>query len=150
MRAKLFRAVPFARAGIQKYLARELGVPGEDVIEVMRPPAEVRRSAGTFEGVPITMDHPPCMVAADTLDRYAVGMVSAVRYDSRTDQLRGDLLVWDPVAIHSIASGRRELSGGYEAEYDEDGPGFRQRDIKGNHLAIVPLGRSGSAQRIGG
>lgn len=150
MRAKLFRSVPFARSGTQQYLASELGMPGSGFISVDRPADEVRRSSPSFEFTPITVGHPDDMVSARDIDSLTVGIVSAVHFDDASQQLRGDLLIWDQAAISSIANGLRELSAGYLAEYVEHGSGFIQRDIIGNHVAIVPRGRSGSAQRIGG
>lgn len=150
MRAKLFRDVPFARAGRQYYEARELGVEGNSPVAVDREATEVARSASSFEGVPLTMGHPPDTLDETTAPAAAVGMVSNVRFDRETSQLRGDLLIWNEQAIRQVADGVRELSGGYEAEYQESGDGtYRQANIRGNHVAVVPRGRSGSAQRIG-
>ena len=150
MKAKLFRDVPFARTGWQQYMASELGQSGERLLSVFRSPAEVARSAVTFEGVPITMDHPASLLTDKETDQQGIGLVSSVRFDDSTGQLRGDLIIWDQEAIGSIASGVRELSGGYDAEYHPRASGeLEQFNIKGNHVAIVPAGRSGSAQRIG-
>lgn len=53
-------------------------------------------------------------------------------------------------AITAVANGVRELSGGYRAQYeDQPGGGLEQYNIRGNHVAIVPKGRSSEAQRIG-
>lgn len=150
MRAKLFRAVPFARSGPQAYQAHELGGDGDGVVTVDRPASEVAASAPTFEGVPLTMGHPSDPVDRDSVDRHAVGLVSGVRFDADTGQLRGDFLVWEPQAVRQVADGIRELSAGYKAEYDADGRGFVQRDIRGNHVALVEQGRAGAAVRIGG
>ena len=142
MRVKLFRAVPFARAGYQEYVAHELGRAGSDVLKVYRPPGEVKRSAQSFNGVPVTVDHPDGGVSGDSVSRDMVGIVSAPFYD--------EFLIWEEQAIAAIADGLRELSGGYAADYKETAKGLEQRDILGNHVALVPKGRSGSAQRIGG
>lgn len=146
MRAKLFRDVPLARTGTQTYAGQELGISG-GMVEVDRPVDEVRRSVPTFEGTPLTMGHPPELLDAGMAD-VAVGLVSGVRFDGQ--QVRGDLLVWDDAAVQAIKQGKRELSAGYEAEYTYEGDGYVQRDIRGNHVALVPRGRSGAAQRIGG
>lgn len=150
MKAKLFRSVPFARTGLQYYAAAELNEPGDGLIAVNRTTAEVKRSAPSFEGVPITMDHPSEMVNAQSLENCAVGLITSVHFDQASQQLKGDILIWDPVAIHSVSAGRRELSAGYEADFDKTATGFTQTKIKGNHVALVPQGRSGAAQRIGG
>lgn len=151
MKAKLYRGVPFARTGWQNYLGSELDLPSEGgMVRVFRSDNEVRRSAASFEGVPITVDHPPGLLTADNAGQAAAGIVSAVMFDHQTQQLKADLLIWNVDAIQSVASGIRELSGGYSAEYQPTGPGtYDQTEIKGNHVALVPAGRSGSAQRIG-
>ena len=148
MRAKLFRDVPFARSGPQAYHADEIGVDGHGLIAVDRPPAAVAASATSFEGVPITMDHPSVLLNAEAVEREAVGLISDVRFDD--GRLRGDLLIWREDAIRAVADGVRELSAGYTAEYQRDGEGYRQSGIKGNHIALVRRGRAGRAVRIGG
>ena len=150
MRAKLFRAVPFARTGWQNYAGPEIDKHGRALVRVFRSAEEVRRSAPTFEGAPITVDHPPSLLSTDSAGEAAAGIVSGVVFDERSGQLRGDLLIWDAEAIRSVANGIRELSGGYAADYHERGQDFEQFNIRGNHVALVPKGRSGSAQRIGG
>lgn len=150
IRAKLFRAVPFARIGPHDYASHEISQPGHGIVSVERPMAEVRLSASTFEGVPLTLDHPPDLLTPEAAEQAAVGLVSAVQFDEQRGQLKGDLLIWDEQAIKLVAQGLRELSGGYKAEYEPTGGGYRQRNIRGNHVALVPKGRSGAAQRIGG
>lgn len=150
MRAKLFRQVPFARTGWQQYMADELELPDGGLVKVYRPEREVKRSADTFEGVPITVDHPSDLLTEDNAAQAAVGLVSGVGFDSVSQQLKADLLIWEPEAIRQVADGIRELSGGYKAKYQPRGPNeYEQTDIRGNHVALVPAGRSGSAQRIG-
>lgn len=146
MRAKLFRQVPFARSGPQEYLGSELGLEGNGVVTVDRPELEVAKSAPTFEGVPLTMDHPGELMKAEDVDATAVGLASDVTFAD--GYLRADLLLWDEKAIRAVSDGIRELSAGYEAEYQKDGAAYRQQDIQGNHIAIVPVGRAGSAVRI--
>lgn len=151
MRAKLFRAVPFARTGIQWYRANEIGGNGDKMVAVERDRDTVSRSAGTFEGAPVTVNHPPDLLAPEQSKREAVGLVSGVAFDASTDQLRGDFLLWDADAIRHVADGLRELSAGYWSEYVPNGDGsYYHTGIKGNHVALVPAGRSGVAQRIGG
>ena len=60
--------VPVARTGVQEYLPEELGLPGngppgnsEMFVPVYRPPEEVfsPETIASFEGMPVTNDHPP-------------------------------------------------------------------------------------------
>ena len=57
--------VPVARSGTQEYLPRELGLPPvrgdpNELIPVERPPEEVfsKETIASFEGMPVTNDHP--------------------------------------------------------------------------------------------
>ncbi|RZU98776.1 DUF2213 domain-containing protein [Spiribacter vilamensis] len=149
MKAKLFRKVPFARTGQQTYMASELGMTGDAMVTVDRPAVAVQASAESFNGVPVTIDHPPALMDSQAVQRDAVGLVSEVTFDGATGQLKGDLLVWDAKAIRAIAQGTRELSAGYTAEYRADGSRYRQESVVGNHIALVKHGRAGSAVRIG-
>ena len=60
--------VPVARTGPQEYLPDELGLPsGPGVISVFRPESEVfsPETIASFEGMPVTNDHPPDGVTID-------------------------------------------------------------------------------------
>lgn len=60
-----------------------------------------------------------------------------------------DLLIYDAVLIAEIENGKREVSCGYECENVpcEDGRIY-QRNITGNHIAVVSAGRAGSQVAI--
>ncbi len=66
------------------------------------------------------------------------------------DILLADLLITDKAAIESVRAGLREVSCGYDADYEQIEPGRgRQRNIIGNHVALVEKGRCGSRCAIG-
>ena len=55
-----------------------------------------------------------------------------------------DLLIKDANLISDVESGMlREVSCGYLCEYVPDGSGYKQQNIRGNHVAVVPRGRAG-------
>ncbi len=122
-----------------------------------RPSAEVFRanSRETFLGRPVTVDHPPVMVTARNARQFAVGTVLDVpRQDGI--YLATKLSIIDAAAIAAIEAGKSQLSCGYECELDMV-PGISpegerydavQRDIVGNHLAIVDNARAGSGAHI--
>lgn len=65
-------------------------------------------------------------------------------------QMSDDLIVKDENAIQLIEDGLREVSCGYDAEYEQTEPGkAEQVDITGNHVALVPKGRAGNRCAIG-
>ena len=148
-----------ARTGIQEYLARELGMDGDQmrVIRVYRPADEVFADASlaSYESADVTNTHPPQLVTADTYKQHAVGIVRS-KGRKEGEFVVVDMIVKDARAIKDIESGKCELSAGYTAIYDEapgvteDGEAydFIQRDIRINHVAIVERARAGAQARV--
>jgi hypothetical protein len=142
---------PIARTGEYEYLASELGIQGNnDIVKVFRPPEEVFSlpAIASFNGKSITDNHPPVLLDARNNGIYEKGTVINVRQGNgdESDLLLGDLIIKDPQLIEEIESGRKkEISCGYDCIYDEDEQGrLVQRQIRGNHVAIVENGRAGS------
>lgn len=150
------RNVPIARAGNQEYLGREIGLTGSDagqVITVRRPPEEVFSDAAlaSFEGKPVTNDHPPDLIGPDDVSFYEKGHAQVVRRGAGEwqDYVVADLHIHDRELINAIQGGKREISCGYECDYvrDEDGT-YSQKNIRGNHIAVVDRGRAGKRAAI--
>jgi len=140
------RDVPIARIGTQDYLARELGLDGEPdrPVTVERRPEDVFDPAAiaSFEGKDVTYTHPPEMLAAGNQSAYSKGHAENVRREG--DFLVADLHLKDPTLISEVRNGiLREVSCGYLCDYTPSGAGYRQANIRGNHIAIVPRGRAG-------
>ena len=141
-----------ARTGVLTYEEEEGGVQRE-----YRPESEVlsEESWRTFEGAPVTIDHPPAgeLVTPETWRELAVGYVTNVRPDGQ--RIAADLVIEDAAAIAAIERGELlEVSAGYRADLDPapgnvDGQAYDvvQRTIRGNHVALGPegWGRSGPA-----
>ena len=149
-------SVPIARTGWQKYLASEIGLEGSQILDVWRDPSDVfsEQTMASFEGKAVCDGHPPTSVTAENHSAFDRGHLQNVRravLEDGTEALVADLVVTDPTLIHKIETGLRELSCGYSCNYYEmtDRPGcYRQTDIRGNHVAVVPNGRAGSDIRI--
>lgn len=140
------RDVPIARIGTQDYLARELGLDGEPdrPVTVERRPEDVFDPAAiaSFEGKDVTYTHPPEMLAPENQSSYSKGHAENVRRAG--DFLVADLHLKDPTLISEVRNGiLREVSCGYLCDYTPSGAGYRQTNIRGNHIAIVPRGRAG-------
>ena len=138
--------VPIARTGPQEYLARELALDGdpERVVSVDRRPEDVFEAAtlASFEGKPVTDEHPPENVGPENFAAYTKGHVQNVRRVGK--HIVGDLYINDAVLASEVKNGaKREVSCGYLCEYVPDGAGYRQTKIRGNHVAVVPRGRAG-------
>lgn len=143
--------VPIARTGSQQYLRSELGLLDGDtnsIVDVMRTEAEVFAAAtiASFEGKPVTDDHPPVSVTAENIVAYGNGHAQNIRRGTgeESDLLLADLVINAPKLIQEIQNGRREISCGYDCEYMQDEQGrLYQSSIRGNHVAVVPAGRAG-------
>lgn len=122
-------------------IRRELRLP-EDVFEPV--------SLESFHGVPVTNDHPPGMITARNARQYAVGsQLGAIVRDE--DHVRSRLSVFDGDTIDSMGAGKTQVSCGYTCDTVEQ-PGVHplygpydaiQKNIRGNHIAIVDRGRAG-------
>ena len=142
--------VPVARTGTQEYLPEELGLaPGGGPVSVYRPEEEVFAPACTasFEGMPVTDDHPAFSegVNAENIRYLQKGHAHNIRRGTgkEADLLLADLIITDPVLIEEILNGKREISCGYTYSLREEGGRYVQREIRGNHIAVVNAGRAG-------
>ena len=140
--------VPVARTGTQEYLPEELGVSGSAMIPVYRPEAEVfsPETVASFEGMPVTNDHPPEGVDVSNIRALQKGHAHNVRRGTgdESDLLLADLIITDPHLIDQILDeGKREISCGYTYELCEENGTYIQRKIRGNHVAVVDAGRAG-------
>ena len=148
--------VPITRTGEFVYKGSEL--TGNDGKPLVDPTADglvkIQRDADqvfsdetirSFEGKPLTIDHPKGFVTPENWSDLAHGTIQNVRRGEQGDLLLADILVTTAEAIELIKSGQREISCGYDAEYEQIAVGRgRQTDIIGNHVAIVSRGRAGS------
>lgn len=138
------------RVGIQMYKNADGTIRRE-----LRPPEEVFNadSLKSFAGKPVTDEHPGEPVTAKNAKRLSVGtMQGEGRQDG--DNVVAPIIVHDGEMIDKILKGgKRELSLGYRVNLEET-PGVWngqeydaiQRNIRVNHLAIVPRGRAGNAR----
>lgn len=147
--------VPIARTGTMVYAAGELGLSGDPsrLITVNRDAADVFEPAtlASFEGKPVTNDHPAEDVTPANYAVYEKGHVQNVRRGTGEHDcfLLADLHIKDPLLIADIESGKREVSCGYCCTYEDRPDGtFIQREIRGNHVAVVNEGRAGSKVAI--
>ena len=150
------RNVPISRTGDQEYMGWEIGIPGAgggQIVTVHRPPEEVFSTAAlaSFEGKPVTNDHPPVLIGPDDVKTYEMGHAQNVRRgDGEWEEYTlADLHIHDRELIDAVQSGKREISCGYECEDVPNGDGtYTQRNIRGNHVAVVERGRAGKRAAI--
>jgi hypothetical protein len=149
---RIYRDVPIARTGTQIYWENEVPPLQGDVggrVHVERDAAEVFNpdSIRSFEGKPLVDDHPWEPVGPDNWDNLAVGYVVNPRRGQgvHDDLLLADLVFTTRRGIDAVKRGKRAISVGYNAAYEQTAPGLgRQRSIFCNHVALVDEGRCGA------
>jgi hypothetical protein len=120
-----------------------------------RPPDEAFKadSLESFALVPLTNTHPrEGLLTSENTREYQVGTVGHPRQDG--EKVRAQMLVTDAGAVKDMKRGRVELSMGYTCDVDNT-PGevngqrydAVQRNVRGNHVALVDMGRAGSEVR---
>lgn len=142
-----------ARTGTQLYRRAD----GSQVREY-RPPSEVQKpeSLSTFGMKPVTWTHPPVLLDSNNTAQYAKGTSgSQVRYNDGFVEVA--LVITDQDTIEKIErKDATEVSAGYRVDYDPtpgitpEGESYEgvQRNIRVNHIAIVPRGRAGPEVRL--
>jgi len=142
-----------ARTGIQLYTDADGSVRRE-----YRPETEVAspESLASFAGKAITSEHPPVLLDADNTKDYQVGFSGTeIVYDNGF--VKAVMTITDKDAIERIMRGdAREVSAGYRVNYDptpgvtENGENYDgiQKEIIGNHIAIVRRGRAGPQVKL--
>lgn len=151
--------VPIARTGVQVYGPGETAItPGGDgLVYIDRKEEEVFRpeTIASFNGKPVLNDHPPgnAPVDPETWQHLSVGVVLNPRRGKGTEDnyLFADLLINQADAIADILEDdKRQVSCGYGADWVETSVGHgEQRNIIGNHVALVKRARCGSHCSIG-
>lgn len=145
-----------SKAAVNPYYGREiprseeLGLMPDKVYNLLRDPSELAKSVDSFNGLPVMDVHIP-VSAADSHRERIVGTTGTGTVFEHP-YLKTPMVIWDGDAIKGIETGeKRQLSCGYR--YDADmTPGEYEgvsydgvmRNIKGNHVALVEVGRAGS------
>ena len=142
-----------ARVGTQLYTRGD----GAQVREY-RPEEEVAKpeSLASFGMKAVTMGHPPVLLDSGNTKVHQIGHAgSQVRYNDGFVEVA--LLITDKAAIERIQRGdAQEVSAGYRVDFDPT-PGVTpqgesydgvQRNIRVNHIAVVPKGRAGRDVRL--
>lgn len=127
----------------------KLGLEPTKVYYMLRDPEELEKAVQTFNNLPLLSKHIP--VSADEPQKDVI--VGTTGSDAKFEDgyLKCSLAVWDSEAIAGIESGEQmELSSAYRYVADMTPGEFNgmrydgvMRDIVGNHVALVDVGRAG-------
>ena len=144
-----------SKAAVNPYYGREipnykqLGLDPEKVYYLLRDGEELANAAPTFRNLPLLSKHIPVSADEPQKDIEVGSTGSDVSFSA--PYLHCSLSVWDAEAIAGIESGEQmELSSAYhytadmtEGEYEGKHYDGVMRDIVGNHVALVDVGRAG-------
>lgn len=138
---------PYYGSEIPNY--RQLGLEPKKVYYLLRDPEELKKAAPTFNNLPLLNKHIP--VSADEPQKEVIAGTTGSDTVFEDGYLKCSLAVWDAEAIAGIESGEQvELSSAYRYTADMTAGEFEgrhydgvMRDIVGNHVALVDVGRAG-------
>ena len=146
--------VPIGRTGWMEYLGQELPLAFNEscgsLCKVYRSPEELFSEAtiSSFEGKSVTNTHPTMNLDIITTPMIERGHMQNIRRDG--DFLVADLFIKDAGLVSEIQNNiKREVSCGYDCSWHKISDGkYEQKDIIGNHVAVVQNGRAGSKVAI--
>lgn len=138
---------PYYGSEIPNY--QQLGLEPKKVYYLLRDPEELKKAAPTFNNLPLLSKHIP--VSADEPQKEVIAGTTGSDTVFKDGYLKCSLAVWDAEAIAGIESGEQvELSSAYHYTADMTAGEFEgrhydgvMRDIVGNHVALVDVGRAG-------
>jgi hypothetical protein len=152
---------PLSLVGVFPYLGRSIDPEADPdkLFNVYRPAEELASAecVDSFKLLPWVDDHTMLGSEDEGLtpaERKGVqGVIGQDVYFDATDGdgvLKGNIKVFSDAMASLIANGKKELSCGYRCRYEYAPGSFKgqaydyvQRDIRGNHLALVDNGRMG-------
>lgn len=141
--------VIMGRKGVQQYYAWELGLEGDDIIDVHRDEADVfhEDTIKSLIGKSVVYNHP---IEGDVTSKNYKLLEAGTVLDAWRDgdNIVGNIVVKDETTIQAIQDGIRELSLGYNAKIVEDDGKYYQKEIRMNHLAVLEAGRAGNARIV--
>ena len=127
----------------------------DKIYQVYRPEEEIKKAASTFKLVPLVDDH--TMLGPDFTPAEQKGVHGVLGEDiqERNGTLFADVKIFSEQLKREIQDGKKELSLGYFCKYDLTPGQYNgmhydavQRDLKGNHIALVDNGRMGHDVRV--
>lgn len=138
---------PYYGSEIPNY--QQLGLEPKKVYYLLRDSEELEKAAPTFNNLPLLSKHIP--VSADEPQKEVIAGTTGSDTVFEDGYLKCSLAVWDAEAIAGIESGEQvELSSAYHYTADMTAGEFEgrhydgvMRDIVGNHVALVDVGRAG-------
>lgn len=153
----LIKDNPITKAGVFPYFGRQISpsLEPDKIYQVYRPAGEIKKAADTFKLVPLVDDH--TMLGPDFTPAEQKGVHGVLGEDikEKDGTLYADVKIFSEQLKKEIQDGKKELSLGYFCRYDLTPGQYNgmhydavQKDLKGNHIALVDNGRMGHDVRV--
>lgn len=149
---------PISKEGVFPYLGKQISpeLEPDKIYMVYRPASELmsEETIESFNAVPFIDEHE---MIGDGFTKYDDRPAGGVLFNVKADGgvLSGDFKIFSEELKDEIENGKKELSLGYLCDYElEKGVWHGQRydavqkNIRGNHVALVQHGRMGSDVRV--
>lgn len=144
---------PISKVGVFPYLGSEIGAPEPDkVYMVYRPEEELSNpeTLASFNLLPFIDDHEFLGVDGTPAEKKGVQGTTGENATFDYPYLKNNLRVYSNFLQNQIVQGKKELSPSYRCDYEFTSGVFGgqkydaiQRNLRGNHLALVDKGRTG-------
>ena len=131
-----YKDIVIARTGSQTYLESELMDGGSPVklVEVKRNIEDVRKSAETMNNIPITVKHPHDFLDYKKSNVKIIGFIKDAKFEDGLIKANLFFFTLPPY---------KQFSLGYTSNIIKTKDGFKQTEIKVNHLANLERSRCG-------
>lgn len=149
---------PVSKEGVFPYLGKQISpeLEPEKIYMVYRPASELENpdTVESFNAVPFIDEHE---MLGEGFTKYDDRPAGGVLYNVKADNgiLLGDFKIYSESLKDEIANGKKELSLGYLCDYELsrgiwNGQRYDaiQKNIRGNHVALVNKGRMGADVRV--
>lgn len=148
---------PISKVGVFPYLGAQIGAPEPSRVYMVYRPAEELNNPETIESfklTPFINEHPEKLLGnvgnlVATDNKRVEGVIGEKVY-FEYPYLKANLRVYSAQTLGSIDAGKEEVSAGYRCIWSREDGAFEgqpyqyvQRNIRGNHSALVVDGRSG-------
>ncbi len=153
----LIKDNPITKAGVFPYLGKQISpeLEPDKIYQVYRPAEEIRKAADTFKLVPLVDNHTMLGKDFTPAEEKGVHGVLGEEIKEKDGVLYADVKIFSESLKNLIQNGKKELSLGYFCSYDLTPGEYHgvhydavQRDLKGNHIALVNNGRMGHDVRV--
>ena len=153
----LIKDNPITKAGVFPYFGRQISpsLEPDKIYQVYRPAGEIKKAADTFKLVPLVDDHTMLGPGFTPAEEKGVHGVLGEDIKEKDGTLYADVKIFSEQLKKEIQDGKKELSLGYFCRYDLTPGQYNgmhydavQKDLKGNHIALVDNGRMGHEVRV--